>query len=64
MKHAVMKSLAAASVLALGAVACGGSSTSSNAGTATGKTLVVESTPLSPMSDTFNPFSPTVHRLL
>ena len=59
MKHAVMKSLAAASVLALGAVACGGSSTSSNAGTATGKTLVVESTPLSPMSDTFSPFSPT-----
>ena len=59
MKHAVMKSLAAASVLALGAVACGGSSTSSNGGTAAGKTLVVESTPLSPMSDTFSPFSPT-----
>jgi ABC-type transport system substrate-binding protein len=59
MKHAVMKSLAAASVLALGAVACGGSSTSSNTGAATGKTLVVESTPLSPMSDTFSPFSPT-----
>jgi peptide/nickel transport system substrate-binding protein len=58
MKHAILKSLAAASILGLVATACGTSS-SSNSGTATGKTLVVESTPLSPMSDTFSPFSPT-----
>jgi peptide/nickel transport system substrate-binding protein len=59
MKHKVIMSLAAATVLALGVGACGGSSGGGGGKTATGKTLVVESTPLSPMTDTFNPFSLT-----
>jgi peptide/nickel transport system substrate-binding protein len=61
MRHAVLKSLAVASVLAMGIAACGSSGSSSNSGTkaATGKTLVIESTPLSPMTDTFNPYSQT-----
>jgi peptide/nickel transport system substrate-binding protein len=63
MKHTVLKSLAAASVLVMGIAACGssggGSSASSSSPAATGKTLVIESTPLSPMTDTFNPFSLT-----
>jgi len=64
MKHVALKSLAAASVLAMGIAACGSSgggnaSGTSSAKAATGKTLVVESTPLSPMTDTFNPFSQT-----
>ncbi|MFI5066020.1 MAG: ABC transporter substrate-binding protein [Streptosporangiales bacterium] len=62
MKHKVLTSLAVASALSMGIAAC--SSGSSNAGggssaAKTGKTLVVESTPLSPMTDTFNPFSLT-----
>lgn len=60
MKHKVLMSLAAATVLALGIGACGGGSSGGGGGkAATGKTLVVESTPLSPMTDTFNPFSLT-----
>ena len=64
MRQAVLKSLAAASVLAVGLAACSSSSTTSNgsgAGSAPkmGKTLVVESTALSPMTDTFSPFSAT-----
>lgn len=62
MMRTVLKSMAAASVLALGVAACGGSSSSSNAGGkagATGKTLVIESTPLAPMTDNFNPLSST-----
>lgn len=60
MKHTVLKSLALAGVLSMGIAACGGSSGGGgNNSAATGKTLVVESTPLSPMTDTFNPFSLT-----
>jgi len=63
MKHTVLKSLAVASVLAMGIAACGSSGSSTSGGStnkaATGKTLVIESTPLSPMTDTFNPYSQT-----
>jgi ABC-type transport system substrate-binding protein len=58
MAHRALKTLAAASILALGIAGCGGSS-SGGGKTAAGKTLVIESTPLSPMTDTFNPFSLT-----
>src|SRR6266700_2869275 len=58
MRHQVLKSLVVMSALAIGVAACGGSSTSKSTA-ATGKTLVVESTPQSPMTDTFNPFSQT-----
>jgi peptide/nickel transport system substrate-binding protein len=58
MRHKVLASLAIASALSMGIAACG-SSSSSKQSTATGKTLVIESTPLSPMTDTFNPFSLT-----
>jgi ABC-type transport system substrate-binding protein len=62
MMRTVLKSVAALSVLALGVAACGGSSSSppkKSTTTTTGKTLVVESTPLSPMTDNFNPLSST-----
>ena len=61
MKHKVLATLAVASALSMGVAACGNSSSSGSGSktTATGKTLVVESTPLSPMTDTFNPFSLT-----
>src|SRR6516162_1272641 len=62
MMRTVLKSVAALSVLALGVAACGGSSSSSppkKSTAAMGKTLVVESTPLSPMTDNFNPLSST-----
>jgi ABC-type transport system substrate-binding protein len=62
MMRTVLKSVAAFSVLALGVAACGGSSSSSpskKSTTTTGKTLVIESTPLAPMTDNFNPLSST-----
>src|SRR5713226_1872359 len=64
MKHTVLKSLAVASILATGIAACSSSkSTPSGGGSssapAVGKTLVVESTALSPMTDTFSPYSAT-----
>jgi peptide/nickel transport system substrate-binding protein len=62
MRHKVLASLAVASALSLGIAACGSSSsggTGSSSSVKMGKTLVVESTPLSPMTDTFNPFSLT-----
>ncbi len=55
----LMKAVAACAILALGVAACGGSNSSSNGSPATGKTLVVDDTPLSPMTDTFNPYSAT-----
>jgi peptide/nickel transport system substrate-binding protein len=58
MNHKLMKAVAAGAVLALGAAACG-SSTSSAGAPKTGKTLVIDDTPLSPMTDTFNPYSAT-----
>jgi len=60
MRHKVLATLAVASALSMGIAACGSSSSGGGSkATATGKTLVVESTPLSPMTDTFNPFSLT-----
>ena len=62
MKQAILKSMAGAAVLALGVAACGGSSSSSSSGSTqakTGQPLVIESTPLSPMTDNFNPLSST-----
>ena len=63
MNHRIMKSLAVAAILSMGIAACGSSGSSSNgsapAAAKQGKTLVIESTPLSPMTDTFNPYSLT-----
>ena len=60
MKHKVLATLAVASALAWASrPAAAASSGGGSKTTATGKTLVVESTPLSPMTDTFNPFSLT-----
>ncbi len=62
MKHTVLAGLAVAGALSLGIAACGSSGSNHSGSGSTvkmGKTLVVESTPLSPMTDTFNPFSLT-----
>ncbi len=62
MKHRVLAGLAVAGALSLGIAACGSSSNSGNGSTSSvkmGKTLVIESTPLSPMTATFNPYSLT-----
>jgi peptide/nickel transport system substrate-binding protein len=60
MKQPVVRSLAAVAVLSMGIAACGSSGSSASKGnTATGKPLVIETTALSPMTDTFNPFSST-----
>ena len=62
MKHAVIKSLAVGTILTLAAAACsssGSTSSGNNSSSATGKTLVIDDTPLSPMTDTFNPYSAT-----
>src|SRR2546430_13886409 len=62
MRQTILKSVAAAGILALGVAACGGTSSSSSSGSTqakTGQPLVIESTPLSPMTDNFNPLSST-----
>src|SRR6266705_3373072 len=62
MRQTILKSVAAAGILALGVAACGGSSSSSSKSssqTKTGQPLVIESTPLAPMTDNFNPLSST-----
>ena len=63
MRHTVLKSVAVAGVLAMGIAACSSSKSNSSGGSssaaASGKTLVVESTALSPMTDTFSPYSAT-----
>ena len=63
MKHAVIKSLAVGAILSMAVAACSSSGSSSSGGssssTATGKPLVIDDTPLSPMTDTFNPYSAT-----
>ena len=58
MSRKAMKVLAHAAIAAVGVAACGNSSSgSSSQGTkAAGKTLVIEGTPLSPMTADFNPF--------
>jgi len=63
MRQTILKSVVAVGILALGAAACSSSSSSpSSSGSAppkTGQPLVIESTPLSPMTDNFNPLSST-----
>jgi peptide/nickel transport system substrate-binding protein len=62
MKHAVIKTLAVGTIVALAVAACGSSgsgSKPSSSSQATGKPLVIDDTPLSPMTDTFNPYSAT-----
>ena len=60
MKHAVIKSLATGAILSLAIAACSSSGTTSGTtSSATGKPLVVDDTPLSPMTDTFSPYSAT-----
>jgi peptide/nickel transport system substrate-binding protein len=56
MNNSALKGLAVAGVLSLGIAACSSSSSSTPA---TGKPLVIESTALSPMTDTFSPFQST-----
>jgi peptide/nickel transport system substrate-binding protein len=51
-----MKVLALAAIAAVGVAACGNSGPSSSGTKAAGKTLVIEGTPLSPMTADFNPF--------
>ena len=51
--------VAAAAVLALGIAACGSTPSSSSGSGAQSKTLTVVTTPISPMTDNFNPFVPT-----
>src|ERR1700689_1983168 len=58
----MMKDLAAAAVLCMAVAACSSSpsSPSSNSSpAAAGKPLVIDDTPISPMTDTFNPYSAT-----
>ena len=52
-------SLAAAAVLCMGIAACSSSSSSNGSSSTQGKPLVIETTALSPMTDTFNPFVST-----
>jgi peptide/nickel transport system substrate-binding protein len=62
MHHAVIKSLAVGAVLILGVAACsssGSSKPSSTSPASNGKPLVIDDEPLSPMTDTFNPYSAT-----
>jgi peptide/nickel transport system substrate-binding protein len=62
MHHAVIKSLAVGAILSLGVAACSSSpsnNSSSKSSASNGKPLVVDDSPLSPMTDTFNPYSAT-----
>src|ERR1700733_16024781 len=59
MSRKAIKVLALTAIAAVGVAACGSSGGSSNASSGSktpGKTLVVEGTPQSPMTDDFNPF--------
>jgi peptide/nickel transport system substrate-binding protein len=57
MRKSTLKVLALAAIMSTGLAACGSSGHKASGGQASGKPLVVESTPLSPFTDTFNPFS-------
>src|SRR5258708_16212721 len=61
MQHAVIESLAVGAILSIGVEAGSspGSTRSPPSSTGTGKPLVVDDTPISPMTDTFNPYSAT-----
>jgi peptide/nickel transport system substrate-binding protein len=58
-----MKGLAAAAVLCTAVAACGSSASSApsskSSSSAVGKPLVIDDTPISPMTDTFSPYSAT-----
>jgi peptide/nickel transport system substrate-binding protein len=56
MKYKLAGSIAVAAVLGLGIAACGNSSHSPGTSSTQGKPLVIETTALSPMTDSFNPF--------
>jgi peptide/nickel transport system substrate-binding protein len=58
MNRKLAGSLAAVAVLSMGVAACGNSN-SGKSGSSQGKPLVIETTALSPMTDTFNPFLST-----
>jgi peptide/nickel transport system substrate-binding protein len=62
MRHAAMKALAVATIAGMALAACG-SSGSGNSGSksssASAKPLVIDDTPLSPMTDSFNPYDAT-----
>jgi len=57
MNRKIAGSVAAAAVLAMGIAACGSSPKSGS--TSAGKPLTIVTTPISPMTDNFNPFVPT-----
>src|ERR1700730_10419155 len=62
MPHALIKSLAVGAILSMAVAACSSSGSSSRSHTSTsttGKPLVVDDTPLSPMTATFAPSSAT-----
>jgi peptide/nickel transport system substrate-binding protein len=61
MNRTVMKSLAVTAILTLGLAACSssGSKPSSSGSPTAGKPLVIDDTPLSPMTDTFSPYAAT-----
>src|SRR5260370_36572146 len=61
MQHALIKSRPVGATLSMAVAACSssGSKTSTTPSSATGKPLVVDDTPISPMTDTFNPYSAT-----
>ena len=60
MNHTAIKGLAVAAILTMGLAACSSSgsnaTSSSSSAAASGKPLVVDDTPLSPMTDTFSPY--------
>jgi peptide/nickel transport system substrate-binding protein len=60
MRHVLIKSLAVGAILSMAVAACSSSGSGSSKSTSTsGKTLVIDDAPLSPMTDTFNPYSAT-----
>ncbi len=61
MNRKIMKSLAVAAVLSMAVAACSSSGTKAGSASsaASGKPLVIDDTPLSPMTDTFSPYSAT-----
>ena len=61
MRQTILKSVVVASAIGIAVAACSSSTSSSppSSKAATGQPLVIESTPLSPMTDNFNPLSST-----
>src|ERR1700741_803430 len=59
MKHAVIKSLAVGVILSLAMSAWSSSSNTASSSSANGNPLLLHDDPLSPMTDTFNPYSAT-----